>query len=253
MSRNQKKKEKSAGGESGTGRWMLTYLDMVTLLFGVFVIMYAMSNISQENAERVGQSLREGFRGGFSIFGGPLTGGQTIIKDLKPPGTMKRSLYANIMKAAQKEIKSDRITTEEIDRGIRIGFVGDNFFEPRSTRLTHAMTRSLSKLVPILKNIKYPIVIEGYTDDLPVRRETEESGDSKDNWELAARRAIEILQYFEDQGVESSRMSIQSFGKYKPVDIELQHNRGSTPEYRALNRRVDIIIDTEKKNNILIR
>jgi len=242
------KTEEKTGGESGVGRWMLTYLDMVTLLFGVFVIMYAMSNVSKEKAAKVAESLREGFRGGFTMFVGPGSGGQTILQELNPPGTMNKRLYRQIMQALKKEIKrEDFVSVTQTDRGIRIGFVGDTFFQSGSARLTDEMKDALSDLAPLLKGITQHITIEGFTDDVPTRLTQAEPGESRDNWELAARRAINVLRYFEEGGVAPSRMSIQSYGKYKPVDMAIQETRhNNTPEYRALNRRVDILIEEKK-------
>ncbi len=56
----KQKQEEHASGESGSGRWMLTYLDMITLLFGVFVIMFAMSSIDKGKFQEVAQSLQLG-------------------------------------------------------------------------------------------------------------------------------------------------------------------------------------------------
>jgi chemotaxis protein MotB len=250
MARKRKIKEpEKTGGESGTSRWMLTYLDMVTLLFGVFVLMYAMSNVDKAKSEAVAESLRQGFRGGWTIFPGPATGGQTILNNLSPAGSMRKSLYDTTRKVMRKELERNMIVVNEVEQGIRISLVSDTFFETGSDRISKEMTDMLSKIAPMLKEIDHPIIIAGHTDDVPVQLKENEDREFRDNWELAALRAINVLRFFENSGVDPAKMSAHSYGKYQPIDIRLQHTPTSTPEYRALNRRVDIIIVTGQRLN----
>ncbi len=243
----KKAPERSAGGESGTGRWMLTYLDMITLLFGVFVIMYAMSKVDKGKAEEVAESLRAAFAGGFTFYGGPLPGGNTPLKDLHAPGTKRRGLSENVRYLLRREIRRDVVIVTEVERGIQISFSDDIFFESGSARISDDMKSALSKMAPILKDVDHYIVIAGNTDDVPVGAEKKESREFLDNWELAALRAINVLRYFEDQGVDPRKMSVQSFGKYQPLGVLLAAPGKETSEIRSLNRRVDIIIETGKK------
>jgi chemotaxis protein MotB len=250
MANKMKKEEgKSAGGESGTGRWMLTYLDMVTLLFGVFVIMYAMSNVNREKAEKMTESIRSGFHGGFSIFYGPAKGGQTIINNLQPAGSPKETLYDAVSVATRNEIDKNFVTITETNRGVRISFTGDLYFESGSARLTDEMTSVLSKIIPILKDANHPLVIAGFTDDVQVHSYAEKQREFSNNWQLAALRAINVLRYCEDKGIAPSKMSIQSFGKYQPLDMSINYPKKGRPEFRSINRRVDIFIETGKRIN----
>jgi chemotaxis protein MotB len=250
MARKGKTKEpEKTGGESGTSRWMLTYLDMVTLLFGVFVLMYAMSNVDKGKAEAVSESLREAFQGGMTTFSGPRTGGQTILKNLDPVGSMKKTVYENIRRLLTKEIERNIIVVKETRRGLRISFASDIFFESGSATLSGDMAEVLGKIAPVLKDISSPIVIAGHTDDVPVHLRPDENRHFRDNWELAAMRAIHTLRYLESEGVDPSNMSIQSYGKYQPIDSDLQYSQKDTPENRSLNRRVDILIETDRSKH----
>ena len=243
----KKHAESGGGGESGTGRWMLTYLDMITLLFGVFVIMYAMSNVDKGKAEQVSESLRAAFAGGFTFYGGPLPGGNTPLNDLHAPGTKRRGLNENVRYLLRREIRRDVVIVTETERGLRISFYDDVFFESGSARITDEMLAVLAKIVPVLKEANYYIVIAGNTDDVPVGMRKQEPGEYTDNWELAALRAINVLRFFEEKGVEPAKMSAASYGKYQPVGALLQFPGKDTPEFRSLNRRVDVIIETGRK------
>jgi chemotaxis protein MotB len=77
------------------------------------------------------------------------------------------------------------------------------------------------------------IVVEGHTDDVPMRG----SGDVKDNWDLSVKRATSIVKILlEKSSMDPSRVSAAGRGPYSPVDS------AKTPEARAKNRRTEIIL-----------
>ena len=89
----------------------------------------------------------------------------------------------------------------------------------------------MDKLVEVLG--KYParrIKISGHTDDIPI------SVKYPSNWELSVARALAVLHYFEKKGIDSMRMSVTGYGEYMPEDTN------TTPEGRARNRRVEILV-----------
>ena len=74
--------------------------------------------------------------------------------------------------------------------------------------------------------------IEGHTDNTPVSA----SSAYPSNWELSAARAMNVLHYLADFGVDENRFSIAGYADTRPM------HSNDTPEGRAYNRRVDIII-----------
>jgi chemotaxis protein MotB len=75
------------------------------------------------------------------------------------------------------------------------------------------------------------VIIEGHTDDQPTAGVRYPS-----NWELSAARASVVARYFEREGIKGQRMQVIGYGEYRP------RFRNDTPEKRALNRRIDVII-----------
>ncbi|UWV06423.1 OmpA family protein, partial [Treponema pallidum] len=73
--------------------------------------------------------------------------------------------------------------------------------------------------------------IEGHTDSV----EVPEDG-STDNWELSTRRAVRVLHYLTDFGAQENRFSLAGY-----ADTRAKFSNES-PEGRAYNRRVDIVI-----------
>ena len=73
--------------------------------------------------------------------------------------------------------------------------------------------------------------IEGHTDNVIANSENYPS-----NWELSAERAINVLHYLADYGVDENQFSVAGYADTRPKFSN------DTPESRAYNRRVDIII-----------
>lgn len=77
------------------------------------------------------------------------------------------------------------------------------------------------------------IVIEGHTDDVPMRG----SGDVKDNWDLSAKRATSIVKILlQNSSMNPGRVTAAGRGPFLPIDTS------KTTEARAKNRRTEIIL-----------
>ena len=89
----------------------------------------------------------------------------------------------------------------------------------------------IDKLASMLKKVDNELIIEGHTDDIPIRNGS--------NFELSSLRALNVAQYFMKQGISSDRISIAGYGPYRPiVDNDSEENR-------SRNRRVEINIIRE--------
>lgn len=234
-------KEKKEPEKPSTA-WQGTYGDMITLMLCFFVMLYNPSEVDVTQLATITQSLQmnetESVNGGMSLSTGKLSDlGNTInslpaIEKGKSLGLAKKkavSLFA-------PDIKSNKITVTSDERGLVISLAADNFFAEGSADLNIEETRdSLLRLSdffkdPELKNRKFRI--EGHTDNTPVT----ENSKFLSNWELSAARSMNVLHYLADYGVDENRFSVAGYADTQPKFSN------DTPEGRAYNRRVDIII-----------
>lgn len=94
----------------------------------------------------------------------------------------------------------------------------------------------LTKMVPVLSRLKTTkIVVGGYTDNVPVGQPLMKMG-VINNLDLSSKRAASVVNFLTSQGVNPSLISAQGFGDTHPVASN------ATPEGRAKNRRVDIVL-----------
>ena len=233
--------EKAKEPEEPSLAWQGTYCDMITLMLCFFVMLYNPSEVDVTQMATITQSLQmqqtETVSGGLSLSAGQLSDLGNKINSLpslekgKSLGTAKKkavSLFA-------PDVKSSRITITSDERGLIITLLSDNFFEEGSAELNISETReTLLRLADFfnsdeLKGRRFRI--EGHTDNVIANSENYPS-----NWELSAERAINVLHYLADYGVDENSFSVAGYADTRPKFSN------DTPEGRAYNRRVDIII-----------
>jgi len=238
-----KKKKQELGGASQ--EWLTTYSDMVTLMLCFFVALF--------NPDEVDPAQLAAMISAFTNSGlGASTGGNTLsvgksadlgntINSL-PALDRGQSLGTSLRRAVslfQPEVKSNKVKVTSEERGLVISLASDAFFNPASARVNIEETREiLLRLASLLNSNEVggrKIRIEGHTDSVDV----DPAGPWQDNWQLSSERARSVLRYLTDFGVDEERFQIAGFADTMPV------SSNSTPEGRAYNRRVDIVIIDE--------
>ncbi|MBN3040375.1 MAG: flagellar motor protein MotB [Candidatus Omnitrophica bacterium] len=129
------------------------------------------------------------------------------------------------------EYKAKLKMTEE---GLMVTFLAEVFFDSGKAEMRSKAEPTLVKVASVLndKVAEYAIVIQGHTDNEPIKYSS-----WKSNWELASARALAVVHFFIDEcSIDPLRLSAVSYGEYKPVDTN------DTEEGRQNNRRVEIII-----------
>jgi chemotaxis protein MotB len=196
--------------------WIYTYGDMVTLLLLFFVLLFAMSKSDEQKFRAVSAS----FRGGPPASPFMFTGAPTPMDNLE----------TNLRKAAIAEVLD--ITMD--DRGIAVSFSDSAAFGPGSATLTPTGVDTIEKFARILYAVPNRIIIEGHTDNIPISTPQFPS-----NWELSGARAGAVARTLSEFGIEENRMEIAGFGQTRPKVSN------DSPELRAINRRIDILIKPE--------
>jgi len=237
------KKKKEA--EEASNAWIVTYSDMVTLMLCFFVALF--------NPDEMDTAQLAAMVSSFTNFGlGASTGGNTLsvgksadlgntIMSL-PAMDRGRSLGTSLRKAVslfEPEVKSNKVKITQDERGLVISLASDAFFNPASARINIEETRDiLIRLASLLTSNEVgsrKVRIEGHTDSVDVDPE----GPWQDNWQLSSERARAVLTYLTGFGVDERRFQVAGFADTMPVSTN------DTPEGRAYNRRVDIVIIDE--------
>ncbi|MEX2320015.1 MAG: OmpA family protein, partial [Saccharospirillum sp.] len=121
--------------------------------------------------------------------------------------------------------------------GDRFLLPSELFFESASATLGVAGRGELDKLANIFEeiaaeipeDINWILRIDGHTDQRPINTERFPS-----NWELSTARAVSVVRYLAQRGIEEDRMAAAGFGEHHPVDPAF------TQEAFQNNRRIEI-------------
>ncbi len=132
-----------------------------------------------------------------------------------------------------KEIADKQVSLKMAEKGLVITFVAEVLFDSGKAQLRKESFPSLDKVISIIQETvpENNIGIEGHTDNQPIKYSK-----WKSNWELSSQRALSVLYYLEEKGINSMRLSAIGYGEYQPVASN------DSSEGRQLNRRVEIVI-----------
>lgn len=222
------------GGEhENLERWLLTYADLITLLLGLFVILYAMSKIDAGKYAEMVAAL-----GG--VFGhdhpSVLQGNQGVVQSVLPPIVLERQkIEQEVAKALSASIKSGLVSVTEGNRGVTVHLMEELLFNSGSAELKPSSLRVLDSLAAIILSLHKDVRIEGHTDNVPIHTPLYPS-----NWHLSVNRAVNAAYYMiEQHHLDPERVSVVGYAEFRPlVD-------NTSEAHRLLNRRVDIVIVTD--------
>ena len=254
MSRRQKKPEKEGNHE----RWLISYADFITLLFAVFVTLYAMSQTDKKKTDQLVASLRESF--GYVKTGASseklnftdsadLRTIPSVRMEVLTPGMRhsQREASTALAQASVKEFREIKAAIEEnlkksgaqnkvnVDitkRGLVVSLKEAGFFDSGDATVKRESILLLAMVGRSLAGYSNPVRIEGNTDDVPIS-----SGQYRSNWELSTARATNIVHYLIDNyKFRPGKISAVGYGEFRPMADN------GTETGRAKNRRVDIVL-----------
>jgi chemotaxis protein MotB len=225
-------------------RWLVSYADFITLLFAFFVVMFASGQTDRDKAKQVAESVREGFteqnvaKAVTRMLGGPVRKLKEIddAKQEHPasgsgePADLAKA-YEDLRSALSIEIGQGSISLDMDPRGLVISLKEAGFFASGGAETPDQAVPSLTRIAQALQPLPNQIRLEGHTDPVPIS-----NGRFSDNWELSSARAIAMLHFLVAQGMKESRFVVMGYADSAPV------SPNETPEGRARNRRVDIVV-----------
>lgn len=244
-------------------RWLVSYADYMTLLFALFVVLYAMAMVNEKAFETITESIGSVFQAGSEEEKNKVSG-----EDILPVTVIEPSveLFGNgILDVAGPElvegekelvnIKESQLGSDltELDRQLELALFdiiesgyaelkidGDWLeIELNSGILFPSGSASATNSAILILNVIYDVLapgtnyirVRGYTDNQAIQTEVFSS-----NWELSVYRATAILRILEELSINPARMAIEGYGQHDPIADN------KTLDGRAKNRRVVIAI-----------
>jgi chemotaxis protein MotB len=238
-----KKKHEAEEPENGE-RWTLTYLDMITLLFVLFVVLYSMANVNINKFKALSSSMSMAFGSGgksmISTTGSSGSGMQnTSFINVRDNNEFK-SMVKLVKEYAAKQGISKKLDAKITERGLVVNLQDSLLFQSGSAELSSKAQEILDRLGDIIFATKRQLRVEGHTDNMPIHTARYQS-----NWQLSTDRATNVIIYWITKyPIQAVNLSAAGYGQFKPVASN------DTPEGRTLNRRVDLVILRETASRI---
>ena len=253
-------------------RWLVSGFDMMTLLFVLFVVLFAMSKVDEQKFAALAKGMSEAFGTPVSVLTNPtpdgavldgLPGAVDIASAIPPDPTVPeaqveqaaaqaaveraervqaeaRAAYDELV-AARERIEAaleaagyrDAARFEIDERGLVVHIVADAvLFDPEHAELRPEGRAVLTAVAPTLRDLPNPLRVEGHANHLPVTP----GGEWPSNWELSAYRATTVLRALAARAVPEDRMSAAGYSDTRPL-VPI-----TDPAAISTNRRVDVVV-----------
>lgn len=242
------RKKRSGGGGPGSGDWLNTYADMVTLLLTFFILLYSMSSLDaakfnmlvtafasdSDSSDKIilrGEATGESQTASNSFDGEPHE-----IDDLN-------DIFQYLQQMVEEQGLQDSVSVSRGEGYVFIQFMNDMLFEPNSAVLKpqhRDLIQFVGEAIKAVQGDAESINIVGHTAAIP-----ENPDYAVSDRLLSTERANAVLMYFEDVTlIDPTKLFATGYGKWKP----LPHADNNTEEGRGMNRRVEILISSESNS-----
>jgi chemotaxis protein MotB len=233
----------------------LSYADFITLLFALFVVLFAASQSDKSKIGAIRSSYMEAVQKGASYSGKPVVakvlGG--TVDDVGVGNAMRRGpggskvtaqefdrpipaellpVFQPLTRELAAEIADKRLRLHMDARGLVISFEQTALFNSGDDRVQPESIPVFERIAKVLAAVPNDILVEGHTDPVPINNSKFHS-----NWELSAARSIAVMNLLIHRfGIPAQRVAITGYADNKAVD-------GNDSEAgRSRNRRVDLVI-----------
>lgn len=243
-------------------RWLVSYADYMTLMFALFVVLYAMAMVKEEEFSVLADTLTKVFekpeksetgvagtsvlplpapQSDFDLYGSSLqeAKGPELLSDARRLseiteqylGSPLVSLEQELTQALANLLEQGVAKLEQNESWLIIELNSGLLFASGSATATSSASTVLQEIAAVINPVNNYIRVRGYTDNQPINNEQFAS-----NWELSVARATSVLRILEKLGTLPHRMAIEGFGQYYPSASN------ETPQGRAANRKVVIAL-----------
>ena len=234
--------------DSAGETWMMTYLDMMTLLL---VVTMAMLALAGKGHERTQHSMPPVFTA-KSLTSVQVPGALLLVpKPPEPesepepePVVIEPEPVAVVEPAPPKPTTEDLLNELPLDKlgndievitndsSVSFRISSEILFPSGQSDLNLGGLAVLQKLIPVLDSVPHTLIVAGHTDTQDIR-----SARFPSNWELSGARAGSVVRYLQANGIQPDRLAAIGYADTRPLADN------GTAQGRARNRRVELILE----------
>jgi len=204
--------------------WAVTYGDMMSYLMIFFLILFSfsMAKDDKSNVKQYEESLNQ-IQKAF--------GGKVDVKRMEKARLQsnEQDMENRLREKMNNQQFSKFVQIESNSKKIKLVLTDAILFDSGRAELKENAKKVLADIAGELKNMPNEVLIEGHTDNVPIK-----SGQYTSNWALSMSRAYSVVDYMQKLGIAPERLAGLGYGEYRPLTAN------ATPEERAKNRRIEI-------------
>jgi len=204
--------------------WAITYGDMMSYMMIFFLMMFSFAVAKTDKSKS--RKYEESMNNLQTAFGGKKNEKQLERAKAKQNET---DVENKLKESMQTDEMSKLVQISSTERKMKLVLTEGVLFTSGSADLKDKAKQVLAPIAAQLKTIPNDIIIEGHTDDVPIKH-----GKYGSNWELSMARAYSVLVFFQEQGIPAKNLAGIGYGENRPL------GDNATAEGRAQNRRIEI-------------
>ena len=211
--------------------WLLVYLDVMTLLLVMLVVLLAFSSkvVGIGSADPRPLLGQDGILPGTAgLLEGEPAPPSTPVDDSGTAGPAR----FDPLEGLELDTLGDEFEVIVDDATVRLRISSEILFPSGQAQLSESGLAALDRLAGVIGPSEHRIAVEGHTDDVPIQTERFPS-----NWELSTSRATSVVRHLVERGISPSRLRAIGYADTRPI------KSGGAPEARSANRRVDLIME----------
>ncbi|WP_462325510.1 OmpA/MotB family protein [Desulfoplanes sp.] len=227
-----KKQDQETECEAGAPAWMATFADLMSLLLTFFVLLLSFANMDIQKFQDMMGSVKD-------AFGVQVKRKQDTYIAFSPSKFERRDMSVNkqsqevmgLNMAVQSALQKDETLKKNVDlkpddSGLLMRIGSGVMFEPGSAVLTKEAVPVLARVIKILKDYNFDLIVRGHTDDT-----IDPSDNYPSNWELSSARAASAVRYLLDKSdVSPFRVKAVGYADTRPLlpntsEANRRHNR----------------------------
>jgi len=147
-----------------------------------------------------------------------------------------KGTYDQLVGNLKDQISAGQIQITQLAGRLSVNMVDKILFNSGEATVKPEGEKVLLQVGAALKNVADKAIrVEGHTDNVPIAGSLRERFPS--NWELSTARATAVVRYLQDKaGIAPDHLIAAGYGEFRPIAVN------TTPEGRAQNRRIEIVL-----------
>ena len=242
-----------ARSNSTEEKWLITFADLMSLLFALFVLINSFSEIDADSFRKNAGPMSQAFNGtvtasDVTFSKNPIKRKDKVVQSLPPINIMADRMPVDALELAEttselddpyillvsqtkilnlledglkSEIKNDNWKVAIKDDNIVVNMSGDSAFNSGSAELSNVAKNALDRIIGTLPKNSGEIVVVGHTDNIPSK-----SREFPSNWILSSARASAVASYILlNSNINRSRLTVVGKADTQPISKSREKNR----------------------------